>query len=98
MGAHLALGRCRGGPQARDNGNRTREGGENRRLEGRARRAEPGGKMQRSFIDARIDKMLEFCASFGARLPPFALWSESEYRADPAAAARILEGGLGWNI
>jgi D-lyxose ketol-isomerase len=54
--------------------------------------------MQRSFIDARIDKMLEFCASFGARLPPFALWSESEYRADPAAAARILEGGLGWNI
>ena len=31
-------------------------------------------------------------------LPPFALWSEAEYRADPAAARRIAERGLGWNI
>ncbi len=31
-------------------------------------------------------------------LPPFALWSDAEYRADPAAARRIAERGLGWNI
>ncbi len=54
--------------------------------------------MKRSFIDARIDAMLNFCERHGVRLPPFALWSEEDYAADPAAAARILEGGLGWNI
>ena len=31
--------------------------------------------MQRSFIDARIEIMLEACARFGLRLPPFAFWS-----------------------
>ena len=54
--------------------------------------------MKRSFIDARIDEMLSACQRHGAALPPFALWGEEDYRADPAAAARILEGGLGWNI
>lgn len=54
--------------------------------------------MKRSFIDARIDTMLAFCERYGVRLPPFALWREEDYRADGAAAARILEGGLGWNI
>jgi D-lyxose ketol-isomerase len=54
--------------------------------------------MKRSFIDARIDKMLAFCERHGVRLPPFALWGEDDYRADKAAASRILEGGLGWNI
>jgi D-lyxose ketol-isomerase len=54
--------------------------------------------VKRSFIDARIEAMLSFCESCGVRLPPFALWGESDYRADPAAASRILEGGLGWNV
>jgi D-lyxose ketol-isomerase len=54
--------------------------------------------MKRSFIDARIDAMLTACETHGARLPPFALWREAEYRADPTAAQRILEGGLGWNV
>jgi D-lyxose ketol-isomerase len=54
--------------------------------------------MKRSFIDARIDTMLEFCERFGARLPPFALWGEDDYRVDKTAAARILDGGLGWNV
>jgi D-lyxose ketol-isomerase len=54
--------------------------------------------VKRSFIDARIDAMLNFCERHGVRLPPFALWSEEDYAADPSAAARILEGGLGWNI
>ncbi len=54
--------------------------------------------MKRSFIDARIETMLAFCERHGVRLPPFALWGEADYRADGTAAARILEGGLGWNI
>ncbi len=54
--------------------------------------------MKRSLIDARIEAMLSFCERHGARLPPFALWRDENYRADRTAAARILEGGLGWNI
>ena len=54
--------------------------------------------MKRSFIDARIERMMAFCERYGVRLPAFALWGDDDYRADPAAAARILEGGLGWNI
>jgi D-lyxose ketol-isomerase len=54
--------------------------------------------MKRSLIDARIETMLAFCERCGVRLPPFALWGEEDFRADPTAAARILDGGLGWNI
>ena len=54
--------------------------------------------MKRSFIDSRIDTMLEMCEKHGVRLPPFALWNEAQYRADPAAAQRIAEGTLVWNI
>jgi len=54
--------------------------------------------MKRSFIEARIDKMLGVCERHGVRLPPFARWSDAEFRADPAAAQRIAERGLGWNI
>ena len=54
--------------------------------------------MKRSFIDARIDEMRAACERHGALLPPFALWAEAEYRNDPVAAARILEGSLGWNV
>jgi D-lyxose ketol-isomerase len=54
--------------------------------------------MKRSFIEQRIETMLAACERHGARLPPFALWSDAEYREDPAAARRIAERGLGWNI
>ena len=54
--------------------------------------------MRRSFIDGRIEAMLEFCARQRFALPPFALWGETQYRADPAAARRIAEAGLGWNV
>jgi len=54
--------------------------------------------MKRSFVDLRIEAMLAACARYGQRLPPFALWGEDDYRADPAAARRIAERGLGWNI
>ena len=54
--------------------------------------------MKRSFVDSRIEAMLAACARHGQALPPFALWSEDDYRADPAAARRIAERGLGWNI
>jgi D-lyxose ketol-isomerase len=54
--------------------------------------------MRRSFIDRRIDAMLEFCAGLGFKLPPFALWDAAQYRARPAAARRIGEAGLGWNV
>jgi D-lyxose ketol-isomerase len=54
--------------------------------------------MKRSFLDARIEAMLVACARHGQRLPPFALWGEDDYRADAAAARRIAERGLGWNV
>ena len=54
--------------------------------------------MKRSFIEARIEAMLEMCDRHGVKLPPFALWGEAEYRDDPAAAKRIADGGLGWNV
>jgi D-lyxose ketol-isomerase len=54
--------------------------------------------MKRSFVDARIDAMAALCERHGLKLPPFAWWSEDEYRADPGAARRIAQAGLGWNI
>ncbi len=54
--------------------------------------------MKRSFIDARIESMLVLCERHGVKLPPFALWSQERYRADPDAARRIAESGVGWNI
>ena len=54
--------------------------------------------MKRSFVDLRIETMFGACARYGQRLPPFALWGEDDFRADPAAARRIAERGLGWNI
>jgi D-lyxose ketol-isomerase len=54
--------------------------------------------VKRSFVEARIEVMLGMCDRHGVRLPPFALWSDEHYRADPAAARRIAERGLGWNV
>ncbi len=54
--------------------------------------------MKRSFVDQRIEAMLAMCERHGALLPSFAQWGEDDYRADPAAARRILDGGLGWNV
>jgi D-lyxose ketol-isomerase len=54
--------------------------------------------MKRSFLDSRIEAMLAACARHGQRLPPFALWDEDDCRADPPAARRIAERGLGWNV
>ena len=54
--------------------------------------------MKRSFIDARIDRMLEMCARHGVALPPFALWRKAEFRANPDAAKLIAERGMGWNV
>ncbi len=54
--------------------------------------------MLRSFIDRRVEAMLEFCERCGFKLPPFALWSVEDFRAAPDAAKRIAESGLGWNI
>jgi D-lyxose ketol-isomerase len=54
--------------------------------------------MLRSFVDRRVEAMLELCQRCGFNLPPFALWSQAEFRADPESAKRIAAGGLGWNI
>jgi D-lyxose ketol-isomerase len=54
--------------------------------------------MRRSFIDRRIDAMLELCEIHGFKLPPFALWGEAQYRARAASANRIRQAGLGWNV
>jgi D-lyxose ketol-isomerase len=54
--------------------------------------------VKRSFIDARIDRMLEMCARHGVALPRFALWGETDFRANPDAASLIAERGMGWNV
>jgi D-lyxose ketol-isomerase len=54
--------------------------------------------MLRSFVDRRIETMLEACQRFGLRLPPFAEWGPDAFRADPQSAQRIAQHGLGWNI
>jgi D-lyxose ketol-isomerase len=54
--------------------------------------------MLRSFIDRRVDAMLEFCQRCAFRLPAFAEWGPDAFRADPASARRIARHGLGWNI
>jgi D-lyxose ketol-isomerase len=54
--------------------------------------------VKRSFIDSRIVATAALCDKHGVKLPPFAFWSEEQYRDDPAAAQRIAEGGLGWNV
>jgi D-lyxose ketol-isomerase len=42
--------------------------------------------------------MYAMCEKHAVRLPPFALWSEAQYRDDLAAARRIAERGLGWSV
>ncbi len=55
-------------------------------------------RLKRSFIDQRIDAMSALCERCGVKLPPFALWGDEDYRADPSAAQRIADAGLGWNV
>ena len=54
--------------------------------------------VKRSFIDARIDRMLELCGRHGVALPPFALWREADFRANSDAARLIAGRGIGWNV
>ena len=54
--------------------------------------------MRRSFIDRRIEAMLELCDRHQFRLPPFAFWGAAQFRAQPASARRIRQAGLGWNV
>ena len=54
--------------------------------------------MKRSFIDARIEKMLRLCEYHGVALPPFARWGRTHYEADEEAARFIAARGLGWNV
>ena len=54
--------------------------------------------VKRSFIDARIDRMLELCGRHGVALPPFALWRDADFRANSDAAKLIAARGVGWNV
>jgi len=54
--------------------------------------------VKRSFIHARIDRMLELCGRHGVALPPFALWGEADFREHPDAAGLIAARGLGRNV
>ena len=54
--------------------------------------------MRRSFIDSRIEAMLDLCQRHQYALPPFARWSPAQHRAERRALARIAAGGLGWNV
>ena len=54
--------------------------------------------MKRSFVDARIDRMLKLCDRHGVALPPFALWREADFRANPDAARLIAGRRMGWNV
>ena len=54
--------------------------------------------MLRSFIDSRVEAMLELCTRHSFTLPPFALWSAGKFRAERESAERIVRSGLGWNV
>jgi D-lyxose ketol-isomerase len=54
--------------------------------------------VKRSFIDSRIDRMLDLCGRHGLALPPFALWGDADFRANPDAARLIAGRGMGWNV
>jgi D-lyxose ketol-isomerase len=54
--------------------------------------------MRRSLIDSRIEAMLALCDRHGFRLPPFATWSQAQYRLRAASAQRIRVARLGWNV
>jgi D-lyxose ketol-isomerase len=54
--------------------------------------------MKRSFIDARIDRMLRLCEYHGVVLPPFAMWGRADYEANADVASLIAARGLGWNV
>jgi D-lyxose ketol-isomerase len=54
--------------------------------------------MLRSFIDRRVEAMLELCERHAFKLPPFALWGAEDFRVDAESTKRIAEGGLGWNV
>jgi D-lyxose ketol-isomerase len=54
--------------------------------------------MLRSFVDRRIDAMMELCERCAFKLPPFALWGAAKFHADREASRRIAEQGLGWNV
>src|SRR5271166_1877642 len=54
--------------------------------------------VKRSFIDARINRMLKLCDRHGVALPPFALWQEAHFSANPDAARLIANRGMGWNV
>ena len=54
--------------------------------------------VKRSFVDARIDRMLELCGRHGVALPPFALWRDADFRANPDAERLIADRGMGWNV
>ena len=54
--------------------------------------------MLRSFIDRRIEAMLELCERHAFKLPPFALWGAEDFRVDAESTKRIAEVGLGWNV
>ena len=38
------------------------------------------------------------CSRHGVALPPFALWGQADFRANPDAARLIAERGMGWNV
>jgi D-lyxose ketol-isomerase len=54
--------------------------------------------MLRSFVDRRIDAMMELCERCAFKLPPFALWDAVRFRVEWEASRRIAERGLGWNV
>jgi D-lyxose ketol-isomerase len=54
--------------------------------------------MRRSFIDRRIEAMLDLCDRHGFKLAPFSQWGEAQFAARPDAARRIRSAGLGWNV
>ena len=54
--------------------------------------------MKRSAINSIMREADEFIRSFGFRLPPFAYWTEADFRKAGAAASAITANHLGWDI
>lgn len=54
--------------------------------------------MKRSYINQIIKDAQSFIEGFGYVLPPFAHWTEDDWKASRAQASAIIDAALGWDI
>ena len=54
--------------------------------------------MKRSYINQIIKDAQSFIEGFGYVLPPFAHWTEDDWKTNRAQASAIIDAALGWDI